>query len=338
MTSLSRHIEALLIRHNCVVVPKLGGFVAQYTPAFYDEEEERFVPPVRSVSFNAMLAINDGLLIERYIKENNLDYTSASRMVDAQVEKLKESIAEKGEIELVGIGTLRSNGEYGYSFVPRQNGLMSPSLYALENTYITPLEVIQEQEDISSQETTSEDSKNYTLRLNRNVVNYVAAAVMAVMFYFLVMPATVTQCSDTQTASILPAKVEHRTQVRKHITVYRKHIVNKASAHKADSLTTEKLTAESLSQQQIEKKSNQVAAPQPTEEYVIVLASAVAQKYAEEYVTKLKAQGYKSTRVTQKGSMRRVVMGHFPTHDDANAYLRNLNNDEQFADCWIMKV
>lgn len=316
MTSLSRHIEALLIKHNCVVVPKLGGFVAQYTPAYYDEEDERFVPPVRSVSFNAMLAINDGLLIERYIKENNLDYASASRMVNAQVEKLKENIAERGEVELVGIGTLQSNGEYGYSFTPRRDGLMSPALYALENTYITLLEdITQSSEESSAQETTTEDSKNYTLRLNRNVVNYIAAAVMAVMFYFLVMPATVTQCSDVQTASILPAKIEHRTQVRKHITVYRKHIINKPDTKEVQAIT-----------------------PEPTEEYVIVLASAVAQKYAEEYVSKLKASGYSSARITQKGNMRRVVMGHFPTHDDASAYIRNLNIDDQFADCWVMKV
>lgn len=335
MTSLSRHIEALLIKHNCVVVPKLGGFVAQYTPAYYDEEEGLFVPPVRSVSFNALLAINDGLIIERYIRENNLDYASASRMVESQVDRLKEQIAETGEYELVGIGTLHSNGEYGYNFTPRPNGLMSPTLYALENTHIAPTLSLQNEEescdggkfDVDDNHDFDEsNSKNYVLRLNRNVVNYIAAAVMAVMFYFLVMPATVTQCSDMQTASILPVKVEHHTKVQKHITVYRKHIVSKPKT------AVQSETRDSL-------HTSTQAAPLPaSEEYVVVLASAVTQKHAEEYVKKLQSSGYSSARITQKGSMRRVVMGHFPTHEDACTYIRNLNNDEQFADCWVMKV
>ena len=52
MIELSRHIENLLLKHNCVIVPQLGGFVTQYVPARYISEEQIFLPPYRSVGFN----------------------------------------------------------------------------------------------------------------------------------------------------------------------------------------------------------------------------------------------------------------------------------------------
>ena len=64
MIELSRHIEALLLTHDCVIVPGLGGFVTQYVPAYYVEEENLFIPPHRTIAFNAGLSLNDGLLVE----------------------------------------------------------------------------------------------------------------------------------------------------------------------------------------------------------------------------------------------------------------------------------
>ena len=55
MIELSQHIETLLLENDCVIVPRLGGFVAHYQPATYVEEEQLFLPPVRIVGFNPQL-------------------------------------------------------------------------------------------------------------------------------------------------------------------------------------------------------------------------------------------------------------------------------------------
>ena len=90
MHTLAKHIEAFLVRNNCVVVPGLGGFVAQMQPAFYDEQDGCYVPPKRSVTFNSILSINDGLLIERYQMHDGLTYYEANRIIAEHVKKLKE--------------------------------------------------------------------------------------------------------------------------------------------------------------------------------------------------------------------------------------------------------
>jgi hypothetical protein len=62
MYSITRHIEYLVSRHDCVVVPGWGAFIAQYEPARIDAESGLIVPPSRAISFNQSVMHNDGLL------------------------------------------------------------------------------------------------------------------------------------------------------------------------------------------------------------------------------------------------------------------------------------
>ena len=62
MIELSRHIECLMLKHDCVIVPGLGGFVTQYVPARYVSDEQLFLPPYRSVGFHSPLPLHNGFL------------------------------------------------------------------------------------------------------------------------------------------------------------------------------------------------------------------------------------------------------------------------------------
>ena len=64
MIELAKHIEYLLLENDCVVIPSLGGFIAHYQPAHYEESEGIFLPPIRSIGFNPQLTMNDGLLVQ----------------------------------------------------------------------------------------------------------------------------------------------------------------------------------------------------------------------------------------------------------------------------------
>ena len=52
MKKLAKHIEVLLLENNCVIVPGLGGFIAHYQPAHFDETRNEWVPPMRTFGFN----------------------------------------------------------------------------------------------------------------------------------------------------------------------------------------------------------------------------------------------------------------------------------------------
>lgn len=322
MNTLSRHIESLLVKHNCVIVPKLGGFVAHYIPAQFNSIEGCFVPPYRNVAFNSMLAINDGLLIEHYSKIEKLCYTDSVKLIDAHVNQLKETIAEQGEAELVGIGILRSNGEGGYNFEPRRNGIMTPSLYSLEYTEI---DTIQETSGTDEITIANDNKRNYIIRLNRAAVNYISAAVIAIMFYFLLAPIGITSGLKHE-ACIVPQNFVPNTSTSKPLT---------------PSIPTEK-TKQECSKETTPLASADVA--ELTEEvankckYVVVTASAIGKQHAEDFVARLQKEGHPAARIIESNTMRRVVIGNFSTEEEARTYLHTLTNDERYADSWVMKL
>ena len=49
MIELERHIEILLLRHDCVILPGFGGFMTHHVEARYDEAERLFLPPLRTI-------------------------------------------------------------------------------------------------------------------------------------------------------------------------------------------------------------------------------------------------------------------------------------------------
>ena len=92
MIELSRHIESLLLDNDCVIVPDLGGFIAHYQPARYEEDEGVFMPPYRSVGFNPQLMMNDGLLVQSYMQAHHTDYPDAVREIAQGVDTLKNKL------------------------------------------------------------------------------------------------------------------------------------------------------------------------------------------------------------------------------------------------------
>ena len=73
MSRIISHIEKLLLKHDCVIVPHIGGFVLQHIPAHYEKDEQIFYPEQKEIVFNRELQHNDGLLSESYIQFYHTD-------------------------------------------------------------------------------------------------------------------------------------------------------------------------------------------------------------------------------------------------------------------------
>ena len=89
---LSRHIEILLLSNDCVIVPGFGGFMAHYVDARKDERDGSFLPPMRSIGFNAKLTLNDSLLAQSYVEAYDISYPEATKRLEQEVEELKQHL------------------------------------------------------------------------------------------------------------------------------------------------------------------------------------------------------------------------------------------------------
>lgn len=93
-------------------MPGFGAFIASRESASYDETCGRLTPPRRSLSFNADISHNDGLLISSVARRDDMCYDRASDFVSRRVEMMTEHLSRYGELEIAGVGRFVS-GSYG---------------------------------------------------------------------------------------------------------------------------------------------------------------------------------------------------------------------------------
>ena len=327
---LAHHIEILLLDSDCVIVPGLGGFMAHYIPAEYNEDEGIFYQPMRSIGFNSQLQLNDSLLAQSYVEAYDVSYPEALRMIASDVEEVKQTIAVNGNYVFHGIGTLKYTSEDRYDFTPCAAGLLTPSLYALGSYDVRP--VVKANDAVLTVQTSGEfvkeepeDVKRVNLYTLRNVL---AVAMLLLFFIFSSIPVG-TGSNDVQQCSMID------TNVVSDFLAYDKSADNSSVTRLNDSVfvaeqnmndKVEKTVEESVDKDTVNKKGY----------YTIILASKVSKKGAEEYIRKLASLGYNDVKIYEHGTMRKVVMGNFSSETQAVDSLRKLRKtDSQFSEAWI---
>lgn len=335
MKRLSQHIYRLLIQHNCVIVPELGGFVAQHISAHYDEAETTFLPPCRIVAFNAQLNANDGLLVQAYMTDEKVSFAEASDLLAQDVEHLRQQLDRAGYAYLYNIGRLSVALDGRYLFESEQVALTTPEFYGLEafsmellqwipSDEATDTEEPEEQTDLEAVSTL--DSRHYTIRINRELANYVAAAMVALVCYFAwVIPSS--QTSSVHTAQMLTE------------TLFTKPSLPSLTTPQAPESTE-------ASDADVSRSDAPVATEQPADAseivpqkyYTIVLASQVSLSNARSFVQQLQKKGFSEAQILSR-RFNRVVFGTYSTESEAYNALRNLRQQSgAFSDGWVMQV
>ena len=109
MIELERHIEILLLDCDCVIVPGFGGFVAHHRDARFDDADNMFLPPLRTLGFNPKLNMNDSLLVQSYVEAYDISYPEALARVETEVDELKHNIEKDGYYEFENLGHISLN-------------------------------------------------------------------------------------------------------------------------------------------------------------------------------------------------------------------------------------
>jgi cell division protein FtsN/nucleoid DNA-binding protein len=122
---IEKYISDLLYKHDCVIIPGLGGFVANYRKAGIDLHKQEFYPPARILAFNAELNKSDGLLINYISKCESLSYEKVADQIDLFAKQTLFTINEGKKIELDNLGVLWSEeGRIQFEPEMKQNFLL----------------------------------------------------------------------------------------------------------------------------------------------------------------------------------------------------------------------
>lgn len=359
MISLARHIELLLLEHDCVIVPGLGGFIANYADATYSGNGENlFLPPYRTIGFNQQLQVNDGLLVQSYMSTYDTSYPFANLQMEQDLEKILHELDIKGVYELQNLGVLKKGINNNISFTAQDASALTPSLYGLYSYEIMPLQhVIQEREiernmqaassmGIANNElapTNTTKRRDVIIRINRHWLDLgISVAAAVVLFFCFSYPAlnNISTETDTVVAAFTPmSNTDYQAptlSVEKPITkkvattpsAINKQTVQVAESSEGQIHQTDKLVAS-------ESTRTSTIAPK----YAIVLASYVSRTNAEEYIQKLAKQGLEEGRFVKDGKVSRILYSEFQTEVEARAALNTLRQQSnEFAEAWILAL
>ena len=352
MNELNLHISRLLLEHNCVIVPDLGGFVTQYCPAHFDEVAGCFVAPSYQVGFNPLLQTDDGVLAHSFMMVNQTSYDEAVHDIRLCVHQLREALRTRKEVTLLNIGTFKQSASGNYDFTPLKEGIATPALFALPPLSIKKL-------DRSEPETIvlplQSPKDGYTFHISKSMLRSVAAAAVAIVFYF-VWAAPLNRHAGIQTNEA--QMFEQITQILGNVSAspQQKTEYFQQFVHQADE--NESISAEELMQG---KQSKFPSAPTSTREtdaapssqpplvqqavaqaqqteYSLVVASQVTMSGAEQLVEKLKKSGHEDARVLKRHHVVRVVVGNYPTYAEARKGLKLMrSSSKDFAESWVLK-
>lgn len=136
--NITPHIKALLYRHDCVIVPGFGAFLAQFQSAKINEAQNLFYPPTRSIRFNAQLQNNDGLLINHLESEEGLNYVEAKNIIQDFIEDVKTTLANQGKVVFKDLGCFTYQNENQLVFEPYAFNFLLDA-FGLESFSNTPI-------------------------------------------------------------------------------------------------------------------------------------------------------------------------------------------------------
>ena len=129
---METYISDLLYRHDCVIIPGLGGIITNYRSAQIHPVSHTIRPPSKSIRFNVNLQEDDGLLANYVSSCESISFASAQSKIERFVFSIQNDLEHKKEARLSKIGILSVDLNGILSFEPDLKVNYLPDAFGLE--------------------------------------------------------------------------------------------------------------------------------------------------------------------------------------------------------------
>ena len=369
MNELLQHIKILLIENECVIIPDFGGFITYYSPAQHCDEKHLFLPPYRTVGFNPLLQMNDGLLIQSYMQEYEVSYPVAQKMVETAVNELCDVLNKEGHIHINGLGELSLNVENTLDFRPEKHAITAPALYGWQAFEMKEVKELRPANRIQPASLTPTEAQHHkkpnTLVINVNrtwLNNIIAVAAAVILFFLLSTPVSNTYVEPESYASLgyagwfeqirkqsLATTLMESTQT----PVQKKQQTQNIQEEKIQLVSTPKVTPRQATKPATTPKKQQAVQPTKTvqkatttptvaptktsqKQYHIIVASVGNRKDAENAVKELASKGYPGATIIDRDGRVRVALKSSSDKEALNTQMLQLRKKEEFKNAWML--
>lgn len=337
MNYLAKHIETLIWQHECVIVPQFGGFVTQVQSAYTTDPEGLFMPPAHTVGFNDKLLGNDGILVHSYMEVYGLQEGEAKRLLQSDILDMREQLLHQSSYDLGRLGVLKQDEDGEIHFTPN-NGWTAPDFFGLDALDFPMLEekaTVQYAPDPSLSPSDSKSSENITLSINRRMLHTALSVAAAILLFFMVSTPVNNNVWNKNQAllsqDILASALTFMPRMETTTPVQQPNDSIKAKQQTQPSGSEAGTPETSLN-------SNPSVAGETSEEFAVVIASAIPEDNARDYVTHLHDKGFTDACIYRHGAMIRVLFRGFASETEALKKMRALQSSPEFQAAWILQL
>lgn len=338
MLRIITHIERLLLVHDCVIVPKFGGFVLQTVPAVYGSEEHLFRPVRKEIGFNGTLQHSDGLLGESYMQTYSVGYRQAQLMLEEDIDDMKATLQQSEKLSLGLLGSFSIGEEGQLVFSPAETDLFSVVSYGLPAFHFPALTSLQTEKE-KVEQITSKSKKRDTVYIpvSRKLIRTAVASAAAVALFLLISTPVKDVNQAAYTASFVPSEVvTYKAPIEKTET-------KTAVVESEQPVSVTKPVEQPVSVPVAKKAEPIISKPVPEKKevksnpkmYHIVIASFPTETQANEYIAGIDKKDCKHVSKMSRDGKYRIYADKFDNRKDAEDYMATLRTNPKYKDAWL---
>lgn len=307
---IDRHIQELLFEHDCVILPGLGGFVANYRSAEIHMDRHTIYPPSKAILFNRDLQHNDGLLINHIARRNRITYKEAERITESYIRDIRRK-TEQGDpyrVEELGSffqdpgGRIQFRSEVSLNFLTESYGLSYFTFRPPEHSMVSRSRAFQDR------------GPEHPGRHNARKWILLGAGVTMVAALILI-PATKGWFGRSSLDYSTLTPPIHQNSVALDAGTGQ---VSGADTHKDDKTL--------------------VVKEQEVKSYHLIAGSFVSEKNAELFRVILRNKGFDSEVLSQDGSYYRVSLGQYKDRFEAIKKLHSFRQLDEMEEVWLLTL
>ncbi|MBP7152362.1 MAG: hypothetical protein KBA43_06825 [Paludibacteraceae bacterium] len=313
MEKLSRYIEILLVQHDYVIVPGLGGFIIQPQSAMI--LSDRITPPLAGIAFNPLLNSNDGLLAYEISEREHISYRAAMEILESEVESILSRLQQGKRVDMGNIGSLQknSNGNLIFSpapradFLPANLGMTEVKLWERRNTK-------------------TDERKKVTITLP-SVSSFRYAAACALIFGMLLVSPRMADTKHNHYANLIPLEISSPLQSQAAVS-------KNASTSNLATTYNEKQNQDSLSS--AKKENIEHSLNNQNNLYHVIAATFYTRNSAEKFCVQLHELKYTEAHVLSPAKNFKVAVRSFRRYQEAVEFMEQLRkSDALFDSAWV---
>ena len=319
-------IAELLSVHDCVIIPGLGGFIGNYSPARIDPVHHAFQPPFKKLLFNINLKQNDGLLANAVADSYGTSYNDACNLIDLFAEECRQALKTGTSFLIPDVGKLFAGREGNIQFEQDKNANLLPDSFGLV-PFISP-PVSRNESILSRDQLMISSGMQHTgkIFILPRALKWAAILVLPIGFAAVIGLTQYNKISfnATNNANILSSVFSRFSSAS---------LVEKKNApHKQAIIRNTKVTMV------IPEIPSETKVPviRPDDSFAIIVGAFRMKENAENYIAELNRKGIEATIFDRsRTGLYRVAIGTCSQREEARKLL-TLAKSADFSDAWLL--